>query len=52
MNLFPGEVVVETEGFKADVVSWCCLDWPSFMNMLLLRMYKMRRALQDQATDR
>lgn len=48
-----GDIVTgEAEGFKADVVSWCCLDYPSLINVLLLRLFKMRRKLQDQATDR
>lgn len=48
-----GDIVTgDAEGFKADVVSWCCLDYPSLINVLLLRLFKMRRKLQDQATDR
>ena len=46
----PVETVAEE--LKADVTSYCCIDYPSLMNVVLLRLYKMRRSLQDQASDR
>ena len=39
------------EEHKAGMVSFCCIDWPSLVNVTLLRLWKLRRALQDQATD-
>ena len=39
-------------GLKAEVISWCCIDWPSFNNVIRLRLRKMQEALKDQATDR
>lgn len=39
-------------GLKAEVISWCCIDWPSFTNVIRLRLRKMQDALKDQATDR
>ena len=37
---------------KADVTSYCCIDYPSLSNVVLLRLHKLRRSLQDQASDR
>ena len=42
---------VNEEEHKAGMVSFCCIDWPSLVNVTLLRLWKLRRALQDQATD-
>ena len=39
-------------GLKAEVISWCCIDWPSFNNVIRLRLRKMQEALKDQSTDR
>ena len=39
-------------GLKAEVISWCCIDWPSFNNVVRLRLRKVQDALKDQATDR
>ncbi|KAL3159245.1 hypothetical protein ABBQ32_011215 [Trebouxia sp. C0010 RCD-2024] len=39
-------------GLKAEVISWCCIDWPSFNNVIRLRLRKVQDALKDQATDR